>query len=401
MIGQMSDLKIFSNDISVNDKRIIVRLDLNVPISNSKIDDDTKIKVIEPFINKLIENKAKIVLLSHLGKPKGRRISKLSLKPIFNYLEKKLSGKIYFYEDKIDEKAIKASKKLKPGEILLLENIRFFQEEESDDENFAKNLSKLGDFFINEAFSCSHRKQASIHKITKFIDSYGGPLLEKEIQSINLIIKNKKKPVTIIIGGSKISSKINVLSNLLKNVDNVIIVGAMANNFLKFQNKNIGNSLFEKDMESTVKNITALAKENKCNVIIPADCNTSTTTDGKSTEKSLDNINSEDIILDIGKNTINLINKTIDNSNTVFWNGPAGYCENKEFTKGTFAIAKKIAENTKSKSLLSIVGGGDTISAIKGSGLENKFTHLSTAGGALLEYLEGKELPGIKVLRKN
>jgi len=397
----MSDLKIFSNDISVNGKRIIVRLDLNVPVSNSKIDDDTKIKVIEPFINKLTENKAKIVLLSHLGRPKGKRISKFSLKPIFNYLEKKLSGKIYFYEDKIDEKAIKASKKLKPGEILLFENIRFFQEEESDDENFAKNLSKLGDFFINEAFSCSHRKQASIHKITKFIDSYGGPLLEKEIQSINLIIKNKKKPVTCIIGGSKISSKINILSNLLKNVDNVIIVGAMANNFLKFQNKNIGNSLFEKDMEGSVKNITALAKENKCNVIIPVDCNTSTTTDGKLNEKSLENINSEDIILDIGKNTINLINKTIDNSNTVFWNGPAGYYENKEFAKGTFAIAKKIAENTKSKSLLSIIGGGDTISAIKGSGLENKFTHLSTAGGALLEYLEGKELPGIKVLRKN
>jgi phosphoglycerate kinase len=397
----MSNLKIFSNNISVNDKRIIVRLDLNVPVSNSKIDDDTRIKVIEPFINKLTENKAKVVLLSHLGRPKGKRISKFSLRPIFNYLEKKLSGKIYFYEDKIDEKAIKASKKLKPGEILLLENIRFFQEEENDDENFAKNLSKLGDLFINEAFSCSHRKQASIHKITKFIDSYGGPLLEKEIQSINLIIKNKKKPVTCIIGGSKISSKINVLSNLLKNVDNVIIVGAMANNFLKFQNKNIGNSLFEKNMENAVKNITALAKENKCNVIIPVDCNASTTADGKSTEKSLDNINSEDIILDIGKNTINLINKTIDNSNTVFWNGPAGYYENKEFAKGTFAIAKKIAENTKSKSLLSIVGGGDTISAIKGSGLENKFTHLSTAGGALLEYLEGKELPGIKVLRKN
>ncbi len=230
----MSDLKIFSNNISVNDKRVIVRLDLNVPVSNSKIDDNTRIKVIEPFINKLTENKAKIVLLSHLGRPKGKRISKFSLKPIFNYLEKKLSGKIYFYEDKIDEKAIKASKKLKPGEILLLENIRFFQEEESDDENFAKNLSKLGDFFINEAFSCSHRKQASIHKITKFIDSYGGPLLEKEIQSINLIIKNKKKPVTCIIGGSKVSTKINIISSLSKKADNLVIVGAMANNFLKF-----------------------------------------------------------------------------------------------------------------------------------------------------------------------
>jgi phosphoglycerate kinase len=397
----MSDLKIFSNDIYVSNKRVIVRLDLNVPVSNSKVDDDIRIKVIEPFINKLIENKAKIILLSHLGRPKGKVTSELSLKPIFNYLEKKLNGKIYFYQEKIDDKAIEASNKLKPGEILLIENIRFFKEEEGDEENFAKNLSKLGDIFINEAFSCSHRKQASIHKITKFIDSYGGPLLEKEVQSINLIIKNKKKPVTCIIGGSKISTKINVLSSLLKNADNLIIVGAMANNFLKFKNVNVGKSLIEKGAENTVKNINTLAEKSKCNIIIPVDCNTSSNVNGNPTYKSLEDIGSEDIILDIGKNTLDLINKTIDSSNTVFWNGPAGYYENKEFAKGTFAIAKKIAENTKSKSLLSIVGGGDTISAIKGSGLENKFTHLSTAGGAFLEYLEGKELPGIKVLRKN
>jgi phosphoglycerate kinase len=397
----MSDLKIFSNDIYVSNKRVIVRLDLNVPVSNSKVDDDIRIKVIEPFINKLIENKAKIILLSHLGRPKGKVTSELSLKPIFNYLEKKLNGKIYFYQEKIDDKAIEASNKLKPGEILLIENIRFFKEEEGDEENFAKNLSKLGDIFINEAFSCSHRKQASIHKITKFIDSYGGPLLEKEVQSINLIIKNKKKPVTCIIGGSKISTKINILSSLLKNADNLIIVGAMANNFLKFKNVNVGKSLIEKGAENTVKNINTLAEKSKCNIIIPVDCNTSSNVNGNPTYKSLEDIGSEDIILDIGKNTLDLINKTIDSSNTVFWNGPAGYYENKEFAKGTFAIAKKIAENTKSKSLLSIVGGGDTISAIKGSGLENKFTHLSTAGGAFLEYLEGKELPGIKVLRKN
>ena len=188
----MSDLKIFSSDISVSGKRVIVRLDLNVPINNSKIDDDTRIKVIEPFVNKLIENKAKVILLSHLGRPKGKAVSELSLKPIFNYLEKKLNGKIYFYQEKIDSKAVDASNKLKPGEVLLFENIRFFKEEESDEETFAKNLSRLGDIYINEAFSCSHRKQASIHKITRFIDSYGGPLLEKEIQSINLIIKNKK-----------------------------------------------------------------------------------------------------------------------------------------------------------------------------------------------------------------
>jgi len=397
----MSDLKIFSNNLSVKDKRIIVRLDLNVPISNSRVDDDTRIKVIEPFINKLIKGKAKVILLSHLGRPKGESSSNLSLKPVFNYLEKKLNGKIYFYQEEIDQKAIDASNKLKSGEVLLIENIRFFKEEEEDEENFAKNLAKLGDIFVNEAFSCSHRKQASIHKITKFIDSYGGPLLEKEIQSIDLIIKNKKKPVTCIIGGSKISTKINVLSSLLKNSDNLIIVGAMANNFLKSKNVNIGRSLVEKGAENTVKNINALAEKNKCRIMIPVDCNTSSNVNGDSTYKSLKDISSEDMILDIGKNTLDLISKTIDSSNTVFWNGPAGYYENKEFAKGTLAIAKKIAENTKSKSLLSIVGGGDTISAIKGSDLEDQFTHLSTAGGAFLEHLEGKELPGIKVLKKN
>ena len=397
----MSDLKIFSSDISVSGKRVIVRLDLNVPINNSKIDDDTRIKVIEPFVNKLIENKAKVILLSHLGRPKGKAVSELSLKPIFNYLEKKLNGKIYFYQEKIDSKAVDASNKLKPGEVLLFENIRFFKEEEGDEENFAKNLSRLGDIYINEAFSCSHRKQASIHKITRFIDSYGGPLLEKEIQSINLIIKNKKKPVTCIIGGSKVSTKINILSSLSKKADNLVIVGAMANNFLKFKGINIGKSLIEEGSENVVKNINTLAAKNKCNIIIPVDWNTSSSVNGDPVYKSLKDMGSEDMILDIGKSTIDLISKTIDNSNMVFWNGPAGYYENKNFSTGTLSIANKIAENTKSKSLISIVGGGDTVAAIKNTGLENIFTHLSTAGGAFLESLEGKELPGIKVLKKN
>ncbi len=395
------DLKIFSNDIPVNGKRVIVRLDLNVPINNSKIDDNTRIKIIEPFINKLIENKAKVILLSHLGRPKGKMVPELSLKPIFNYLKKKLNGKMYFYQEKIDSKAVEASNKLKPGEVLLIENIRFFKEEESDEEAFAKNLGKLGDLFVNEAFSCSHKKQASIHKITRFIDSYGGPLLEKEIQSINLIIKNKKKPVTCIIGGSKISTKINILSSLSEKANNLVIVGAMANNFLRFKGVNVGASLIEKGAENTVKNINTLAEKNKCNIIIPIDCNTSGDFKGSSTYKSLKDMDSDDIILDIGKSTIDLINKTIDSSNTVFWNGPAGYYENKNFSTGTLSIAKKIAENTKSKSLISIVGGGDTIASIKNTGLESSFTHLSTAGGAFLESLEGKELPGIKVLRKN
>ena len=397
----MSDLKFFSSNTPVDGKRVIVRLDLNVPISNSKIDDNTRIKVVEPFINKLLENKAKVILLTHLGRPKGRVVSELSLKPIFDYLKKELNGKVYFYNKKIDLNAVDATNKLKSGEVLLFENIRFFKEEENDEETFAKNLSELGDIFINEAFSCSHRKQASIHSITKFIDSYGGPILEKEIRSIELITKNKKKPVTCIIGGSKVSSKINILTSLTEKSDNLVIVGAMANNFLKFKGINVGASLVEKGVENTVKKINSLAEKNECKIAIPIDFNTSANVNGNPVYKSLKDLNSTDMILDIGKKTADLINNIIDNSNTVFWNGPAGYYENKNFSTGSLLIAKKIAENTKSNSLVSIVGGGDTIAAIKNSGLEKVFTHLSTAGGAFIESLEDKELPGIKVLKKN
>tara|TARA_A100001015_G_C14873663_1_gene665401 strand:+ start:209 stop:1111 length:903 start_codon:yes stop_codon:yes gene_type:complete len=294
-----SRLNIFSNDIPVNGKRIIVRLDLNVPIKNSKIDDDTRIKVVEPFINKLIKDKAKIILISHLGRPKGKIIPELSLNPIFDYFQKKLDGKIYFYKEKIDEKAVDTSKALNPGEVLLFENIRFYKEEEDDEETFAKSLSKLGDIYVNEAFSCSHRKQASMHKITKFIESYGGPILEKEIQSIDLIIKNKKKPVTCIIGGSKVSTKINILSSLSEKADNLIIVGAMANNFLKFKGINIGLSLVEKGAENIVKNINILAEKNNCKLIIPVDCNTSSNVDGNPIYKNLKDVSSDDMILDI------------------------------------------------------------------------------------------------------
>ena len=397
----MSDLKIFSDSIQIDNKRVIVRLDLNVPIKNFKIEDDTRIRVVIPFLNKLLKKKAKVILITHLGRPKGKVVPELSLNPIFNYLKKKFKEKIYFYQNGFDDNAVDASSKLASGEMLLFENIRFFREEESNEETFAKKLSNLGDIFINEAFSCSHRKQASIHKITKFIDSYGGPTLEKETHSIDLILKNKKRPVTCIIGGSKVSTKINILSSLSKNADNIVIVGAMANNFIKFNGLNVGASLVEKNSENIVKDIIAMAEKNKCNIIIPVDCNTSVNVDGSSTYKSLNDVGSEDMILDIGKRTIELISKTIDNSNTVFWNGPAGYYENKNFSVGSELIAKKIAENTKSKSLISIVGGGDTVAAIKNTGLEKVFTHLSTAGGAFLESLEGKELPGIQVLKKN
>ena len=397
----MSNLKIFSDKIPVAGKRIIVRLDLNVPIKNSKIDDDTRIKIIKPLIINLIKNKAKIIIISHLGRPKGQILADLSLQPIFEYFKKKISEKVFFYKGNIDDEAINQTKKLKPGQILLFENIRFYKEEENNDEKFAKKLSNLGEIYINEAFSCSHRKQASLDKITKFIDSYGGPNLEKEINSIDMILKNKKKPISCIIGGSKVSTKISILSKLLEIANNLIIVGAMANNFIKYKGFEIGSSLVENHSENKIKEIYDLSKKNNCKIIVPVDVKTSLELNGTPSNKKLKNIDSKDIILDIGEDTLKLINQLIDSSNTVFWNGPAGYYENKNFAEGSVLIARKMAHNTRSKSLISIVGGGDTLAAIKNTGLEKVFTHLSTAGGAFLESLEGKELPGIKVLKKN
>jgi phosphoglycerate kinase len=261
-------------------------------------------------------------------------------------------------------------------------------------------LASLGDIYINDAFSCSHRKQASIHKITKFIKkSFAGPLLKKEIEAINLVISNKKEPVTCIIGGSKISTKIKVISSLIEKVNNLIIVGAMANNFFTYKNIKIGKSLFEENTKSIIEEIYEKAKENRCEMLLPEDCVVGTSFDGTGNSKYLGSIDDDEIILDIGPKTLEKIKKKIDESKTVLWNGPAGYFENKNFSKGTLSIAEIISENTKKKSLTSVLGGGDTLAAINKSKNKLSFTHLSTAGGAFLEYLEGKDLPGLSVLK--
>jgi phosphoglycerate kinase len=282
----------------------------------------------------------------------------------------------------------------------LIENIRFFKEETDNEKKFSKKIGELGDIYINDAFSCSHRKQASIHGITEFInEAYAGPLLKKEITAIDLVVKNKKEPVTCIIGGSKISTKINVISSLIKNVKNIVIVGAMANNFLTYKNYEIGKSLKEENSTSIIKKILQEAEKYKCKVIIPEDCLVSKSFEGNSIIKNVKSLERDDIILDIGPQTLKNIEKIIDDSNTVMWNGPAGYFENKDFASGTNFIAKKISDNTSKRSLISVLGGGDTVSAINKSGLKLSFTHLSTAGGAFLEYLEGKDLPGLSVLK--
>ena len=396
----MQGIKYFPQDLSIEGKRIIVRLDLNVPLKDKKIQDSTKIEQVLPFLKDLIKKKSKIILISHLGRPKGARDGNLSLLPIYRYLKEKINTNMYFYTGEISDEIKVKSSYLKESEILLMENIRFFKEETEDDENFSKKLGELGEIYINDAFSCSHRKQSSIHNITKFVkEIYAGPLLKKEITAIDSVIKNKKDPVTCIIGGSKVSSKIGIISNLMKSVSNIVIVGAMANNFLAYNNYEIGRSLKEANSEDVVKKILEEAEVNKCKILVPEDCLVSKSFEGEAVSKNIKFVETDDIILDAGPKTIKKIEKIIDNSNTVMWNGPAGYFENKNFALGTNAIAQKISENTKNKSLVSVLGGGDTVSAINKSGLELSFTHLSTAGGAFLEYLEGKDLPGLSVLK--
>jgi len=396
----MDKINFFPDNLDVQNKKIILRLDLNVPLKNKIIIDDTRIALCLPFIKQLIKKKAKIIIISHLGRPKGIKNPSLSLIPIYKYLKKALQTNIYFFMGDFDNEMKEKFSHLKEGEVILIENIRYFKEETDDDENFSRKLASLGDIYINDAFSCSHRKQASVHNITRYINkSYAGPLLKKEVNAINLIIKNKKEPVTCIIGGSKISTKINVISNLIGKINNLIIVGAMANNFFIYKNFKVGNSLIESNTKEIIKKIYDKALKNNCEIVIPEDCVVGTSFEGEGKGKNLEQIGENEIILDIGANTTKKIKQIIEQSNTVLWNGPAGYFENKNFLNGTMAIAEAISKNTQEKSLISVLGGGDTLAAINKSQNKLFFSHLSTAGGAFLEYLEGKDLPGLSVLK--
>ena len=396
----MLGIKYFPQKLNIEGKKLIVRVDLNVPLKDKKIQDPTRILQVLPFLQDLIKRKSKIILISHLGRPKGVRNGDLSLLPIYKYLKGKLNTNMYFYTGEINNEVKIKCSYLKESEVLLIENIRFFKEETENDENFSKKLGELGDIYINDAFSCSHRKQSSICNITKFVkEIYAGPLLKKEISAIDAVIKNKKDPVTCIIGGSKVSTKIGVISSLMKIASNIVVVGAMANNFLAYKKYEIGKSLKEENSADVVKKILKEAEASKCKILIPEDCLVSKSFEGEAIAKDIKSVGKDEIILDIGPKTIKIIEEIIDNSNTIMWNGPAGYFESKNFALGTNAIAQKVSENTKNRSLTSVLGGGDTVSAINKCSPDLSFTHLSTAGGAFLEYLEGKDLPGLSVLK--
>ena len=391
-------MKSIKNQDNLNNKKILLRLDLNVPLDNGKITDTTRIDKIIPTLKFLISQNTKIIIISHVGRPKGKNLNELSLKPICDDLENKLNHKIKLIRDNVKELDNKDIFMDHNEEIIMLENIRFYSEEEKNDLEFAKCLSNLADIYVNDAFSCSHRAHASIHQITNYLPSYSGLQLDLEVNALKKITSEIKKPITCIIGGSKISSKINIIKNLIPKFDNIIIVGGMANNMIKYFGHNIGKSIYEENMNSIIEDIFSLSEKENCKLVYPIDVVVGKDLNGTPENKNLNEVLSDEMILDIGSKTIDLIGDIIDSSKTILWNGPAGYFENPNFAKGSNKIAEKIIEKHTSKEIYSVAGGGDTVALLNNIEAINKFNFVSTAGGAFLEYLEGKELPGIKAL---
>ena len=383
---------------NLDKKKVLLRLDLNVPLKNGIITDETRIKKILPIIEYLLNKNSQIIIISHIGRPKGKINKALSLKPICENLEKKINKKIQIVIEDIFNLNKEDLFKDPKTQIVFLENIRFYEHEEKNDISFAKKLASLGDLFVNDAFSCSHRAHASVSKITEFLPSFAGLQLQTEINALKKVTTEIKKPITCIIGGSKISTKIGIIKNLIPKFDNIIIVGGMANNILLYKGYKIGKSIKEENCEKIINEIFETSKNFTCKIIYPEDVLIGKNMNDKSQVKKINEISDNDLILDIGPKTINTIKNIIKISKTVLWNGPAGYFENPDFAIGSYEIAKEIIRQNKEKLIYSVVGGGDTIAVINQINAIQDFNFVSTAGGAFLEYLEGKELPGIKAL---
>ena len=386
------------DELNLNKKKVLLRLDLNVPLINGKITDTTRIDKIIPTIKFLLKNDVKIIILSHVGRPKGRVINELSLKPICEDLKKKLSENIKLITKNLKEIDSGDLFNNQNEKIVMLENLRFYVEEEKNNNEFAKHLASLADIYVNEAFSCSHRAHASIFEITKFLPSYAGLQLNLEIDALSKITSEIEKPISCIIGGSKISSKIDIIKNLIPKFDNIIIVGGMANNILKYKGHKIGKSIQENDCDEIIKEIFSLSNKENCKIIYPEDVVVSKSLNGSPEIKETNDVLEDELILDIGPKSIKNICSIIEESKTILWNGPAGYFENPNFAKGSFEIAKKIIEKNKDNNIYSVAGGGDTVALLNKLSAVQNFDFVSTAGGAFLEYLEGKDLPGIRAL---
>lgn len=384
-------------DLDVAGKKVLVRVDFNVPLNDKgEITDDTRITASLPTIQYLLEQKAAVILMAHLGRPKGQVKPELSLAPVAKHLGKLLGKKILFAPDCVGEAAQAAASKLKPGHILLLENLRFHKEEEKNDMEFAEKLASLAELYVNDGFGVSHRAHASVEGVTHFLPAAAGFLLEKEIQYVGQAVTNPLHPFVAIIGGAKVSDKIGVISNLLDKVDTLLIGGGMANTFLAAQGYKMGKSLVEEDKLDLAKELLAKAKKNKVNMLLPTDLVMAAAfaPDAEHVTEKVKNLNQAYMALDIGAETSKAYAEALADAKMIVWNGPMGVFEMDAFCKGTEAVAKAVAKSRAT----SIVGGGDSVAAIEKMGLAKRITHISTGGGASLEYLEGKVLPGVAAL---
>lgn len=392
--------------LDLNGKRVLLRADLNVPMNKGKVSDNTRIVGLVPTIAKLVEKQAKVIIISHFGRPDGRYDNNYSLSAIIddvaleyeNYTNKNIE--IKFGVDCVGNSAKEAVEKLKPGNVIILENLRFHKEEEENESTFCRQLASLGDYYINDAFSCSHRAHASISGVAELLPAFAGLLLEREVDCLSKALISPERPMGAIVGGSKISSKIDLLYSLTEKADYVFIGGGMANTFFYAQGMDVGTSLCEKDSKKKALEILKHAAEKGCKIMLPIDVTVAASLeDGKNCKVVKTNkVPKDKMILDIGTQTVVQWNDIISKCKTIIWNGPAGAIEFPPFENGSIALARSVAYFTENQGLNSVAGGGDTVALISAAGLKDSFSYISTAGGAFLEWLEGKNLPGIKAL---
>ncbi|HEX2634788.1 MAG TPA: phosphoglycerate kinase [Bradyrhizobium sp.] len=388
------------DDVDVKGKRVLLRVDLNVPMENGRVTDTTRLERVSPTIAEISGKGGKVILLAHLGRPKGRD-PKESLKPVADALSQVMGKPVRFAEDCVGDVAQKAVAAMKDGDILCLENTRFHKEEEKNDPAFVDELAKLGDIWVNDAFSAAHRAHASTEGLGHKLPAYAGRTMQAELDALGKALESPTKPVIAIIGGAKVSTKIDLLQNLVSKVDALVIGGGMANTFLHAQGVGIGKSLAEKELAATALRIIEKADAANCAIILPVDAVVAYhfSANAPSHAYGLDAIPVEGMILDVGPQSIARIHAAIDDAATLVWNGPLGAFEMTPFDHGTVAAARHAAKRTKARKLVSVAGGGDTVAALNQAGVAGDFTYVSTAGGAFLEWMEGKPLPGVQVLR--
>jgi len=384
----------------VKNKRVLLRVDLNVPMENGAVSDATRIERVAPTINEIADRGGKVILLAHFGRPKGRDAN-ASLKPVAAAVAQIIRRPVGFAEDCIGEKAKAAIAAMRPGEVLCLENTRFHKEEEKNDPGFVAQLAALGDIYVNDAFSASHRAHASTEGLAHRLPAYAGRTMQVELEALGKALEAPERPLAAIVGGAKVSTKLDLLGNLTAKVDVLVIGGGMANTFLAAQGRGVGKSLAEHELGATARGILAGAAEKGCEVVLPVDAVVAEKFAAHASARvvSVDEVGADDMLLDIGPRSVRQVVSVLARVRTLVWNGPFGAFELEPFDRGTIEVAKAAAELTTAGRLVTVAGGGDTVAALNAAGVIGQFTYVSTAGGAFLEWLEGKALPGVEVLR--